>query len=396
MRFALVAFPWILAAQIPSAEALSPADAEGFREEIQRLERLRQTAGDQCTVTYALARTWAAGGQFPKAFDTLEKVAELKVGLDPANDEVFKKLKDAKEYRGLLERIRADTPPIVKSTPAFIIQEPDLAPEGIAYDARRKRFFLGSTLQHRIITCSDKGVCRTLVRDGQDGLGEVLGLRVDPRDSTLWAAANSSTESGVFHYDGSSGKLIRKYSIGRTGHLFNDLVVDKQGRVFVTDSAAGTVYWISSEGLRVFNEGLKVEAANGIALADGPSPRLYVAGFPDGVTVVDITSRTFHALWHPAGLCLATIDGLYYSHGDLLAIQNGIMTHRIVRFHLSRDAIDGFEMLERRNPSFDGGPTTGALAGNHLYYVANPQLDKAAAHQPLQVLRLSLSFGGRK
>jgi hypothetical protein len=196
-----------------------------------------------------------------------------------------------------------------------------------------------------------------------------------------------------------SGKLIRKYPLDppRRRHVANDLVIDKQGNVFLTDTAGDPpLYWLphNADRLEVFNPKLTVTNTNGIAISDQPSPKLYVASFPDGITVIDIASKSFHAIAHPPDLCLASIDGLYFFNGSLYAIQNGVMVHRIVRLRLDRDldAITNFDILERRNPLFDGGPTTAAIAGHQLYFVANPQLDNKPdrATNPLRILRIAL------
>ncbi len=58
---------------------------------------------------------------------------------------------------------------------------------------------------------------------------------------------------------------------------------------------------------------------------------------------------------------------------------------------LSRDlrAIDRFEVLERRNPLFDG-VTTGVLAGGDFFYMANIQDDKKAGFDPITILKSHL------
>ena len=132
------------------------------------------------------------------------------------------------------------------------------------------------------------------------------------------------------------------------------------------------------------------EAANGIALSpDGKL--LYISAFPDGITVVDL--KTLHAapIGRPRGLCLAAIDGLYFHRGALVAIQNGFMTPRVIRFSLGQDlrAIEGFEILERRNPLFDG-ITTGVVAGEEFFYMANIQDDKQMGFDPIRILKLHL------
>jgi hypothetical protein len=358
--------------QFPPNEKLSPEGAKFFQAEIQRIEHLQETANDKCTVLYALARTWAAGGQFREAMDTLKKAADLNVGLDLSNDKIFEKLHAAKEYDALINKIRVDTPPIINSRLSFVIYKEDFFPEGIAY--ADGLFYLGSTTQHKILECTPMGKCLTFA---QDGLGAVLGLKV--HKGTLWAASGGD----IFRYDTSTAKLIRKYT---GGLLFNDLAISSDGDVFITDTKGATVYWIShtTDRLQRLNPALKVEAANGIAIS-GDGTKLYIAGFPDGITVVDLKSGVFHPIPHPSGLCLATIDGLAFFKGSLIAIQNGIMAHRVARYHLTPDlnAIDRFEVLERRNPLFNG-PTTGAIANGAFYFMANTDED------PIRVLRLPL------
>jgi len=402
-KILLLGIPGILFGQIPASDTLSPNDSKLFQAEVQRVERLLETAGDKCAVSYALARTWASGGQYREALSSLDKAIDLNVGLDPSNDQIFGKLRGTNEFKLLLRRVRDDTPPVTNSRLAFTIDATDLLPEGIAWDPRRKRFFLGSTWRHGIIECNSAGDCRPLVKEGQDGLYEVLGIKADPRDGSLWAASNAAGESGLFHYGAPSGDLIRKYTVSRAteAHAFNDLAISSQGDVFVTDTRAGTVYWVSrtTGRLEVFDPKLKVEAANGIALSSDDKT-LYVAGFPDGITVVDVASKASHAIAHPSDLCLGNIDGLTYFNGSLIAIQNGMMTHRVARYRLTGDlnGIESFEVLERRNPLFDG-ITTGAMADGAFYFMANTQLDKTAGGRfkpgvqlnPLKILRIDIA-----
>jgi hypothetical protein len=330
-------------------------------------------------------------------------VIDLNAGLDPSNDDAFRKLRGTVEYNLLMRKVRDNTPAVANSKPAFTFDDGELLPEGIAWDSRRKRFFLGSTWKHYIVECTATGDCRPLVKEGQDGLYEVLGVKVDPRDRTVWAVSNAAGDSGLFHFDAPSGNLIRKYTLSRVteAHLFNDLAISSQGDVFVTDTRAGTLYWVSAATgrLEIFDPKLKVEAANGIALSSDDKT-LYVAGFPDGITVVNVALKTFHAIGHPPDLCLGNIDGLSYFNGSLIAIQNGVMTPRVARYRLAADGnnIESFEVLERRNPLFEG-LTTGTMADGAFYFMANTQLDKVAGGRikpgvqlnPVKILRIDIA-----
>jgi hypothetical protein len=323
------------------------------------------------------------------------------VGLDPSNDRIFDKIRASKEFQELLDRVRATTPAVHNSEEGFRVAERDLFPEGIAYDPKGKKFYLGSVVKHKIVRCTRHGECDVFVNGETGELGEVLGLKVDSKTNSLWTTSNGERKSGLLRYDLSSGKLIHKYMVasGDTRHTFNDLVVSSTGDVFVTDTPAGAVYWIRhhSDRLEEFEPRLKITAPNGIALSND-GRKLYVAGFPDGITVVDLARRSFRAIAHPPDLCLATIDGLQFYGHSLLAIQNGVMTHRVARYYLNKDLdrIDRFEILERRNPLFNG-ITTGAVAEDNFYYMANTQMDQEGAKpDPIVVLRIPLKHLERR
>jgi hypothetical protein len=67
------------------------------------------------------------------------------------------------------------------------------------------------------------------------------------------------------------------------------------------------------------------------------------------------------------------------------------MAPRVVRLTLARDlrAIERFEVLERRNPLFDG-VTTGVVVGGDFFHMANIQDDKNTGFNPITMLRLHL------
>lgn len=68
---------------------------------------------------------------------------------------------------------------------AFIIPEKDLVPGGMAYDPVTKTFFVSSVAKRKIITFSLSGKTEDFISSGQDGIGEVLGMKVDPKKQQL-------------------------------------------------------------------------------------------------------------------------------------------------------------------------------------------------------------------
>jgi len=381
---ALLAGCGVASAQLPASGTLSDKDWPLFRAEVSRIEKLLSSAPDTAAVMYQMARTWASAKQWPETMQWLRKVADLRVGLDPSRDSVFADLRGTREFDAILSAVREATPPVGHSKPAFVVAEGDLAPENMAYDPAGKNFYLGSMRKGKVVRCSPSGGCAQFA----GSLGTVLGLKV--HGSGLWLLNNAEKESALMHYDLASARVIRKYAIAGGGHLFNDLVIATSGDVYLTDTRAGAVWRLANGSADLTRFPGRFQAANGITLS--PDERLlYVSTYPDGITVVDLKTQTATPIARPAGLCLAAIDGLYFHGSALIGIQNGPMTPRVARFRLGRGlrSIEGFEILERRNPSFEG-VTTGVVAGDEFFYMANIQDDKESGFNPIQVLKLHL------
>ena len=375
---------WPSFAQLPTSGTLSDKDWPLFRAEVGRIEKLLSSAPDTATVTYVMARTWAAAKQWPETMQWLRKVVGFRAGLDPSRDSVFFDLRGAREFEAIVSAVREATPPVSHSRPAFIVPEGDLAPESMAYDPTGKSFYLGSMRKGKVVRCSGTGNCTQFA----GGLGIVLGLKV--YGSGLWLLNNSDTESALIHYDLASARVIRKYAVTGSGHNFNDLAIASTGDVYLTDTRAGAIWHLAKGAADLKRFPGRFEFANGITLSpDGTL--LYVSTFPDGITVVDLQTHAATPIARPPGVCLATIDGLYFYRGALIAIQNAFMTPRVARFNLTRDLrrIERFEVLERRNPLFEG-VTTGVVVGDELFYMANIQDDKQTGFNPITILKLHL------
>jgi hypothetical protein len=103
---------------------------------------------------------------------------------------------------------------------------------------------------------------------------------------------------------------------------------------------------------------------------------LYVSDYR-GLFAVDIATRRVTALRVPHDLSLNGIDGLALSGASLIAIQNGILPHRVIRLDLAADGltISRGRILEMNHPDFDE-PTLGVVVGGALYFSADSQGQK--------------------
>ena len=201
----------------------------------------------------------------------------------------------------------------------------------------------------------------------------VLGLKADRRG--LWVLSNADKESSLIHFDLATGGVIRKYSESGA-HNFNDLAIAMSGEIYVTDTRANAVWRLAKGAAALARIPGEFAHANGIALSLDDR-LLYVSTFPDGITMVDLKTGISKPIARPVNLCLAAIDGLYSNGNYLIAIQNAFMNPRVVRMGLSRNgrSIENFDVLERRNPFFDG-VTTGVITFEGFFYMANIQDEK--------------------
>jgi sugar lactone lactonase YvrE len=343
---------------------------------IQRLERLVEAQPGHTGAIWYLALLHTKAGNVPEALRWLDRLVKIGVGADPASDRDFKALAGAPGFDALSAEARRRQKRVSNSREAFRVGERDLVPEGIAYDPVTDTFFVGSTHKAKIVAVDRSGRARDFVAAGRDGLGDVLGMKVDARRRTLWAASARGGKSALYAFDLPSGKLLGRYPVDGDGHQLNDLVVHPRGAVYVTDSQAGAVYVLapSTARLEPYLAPGQLIAPNGIAISDDGLD-LFVANF-GGVRRVTLADKTAVDLEFASGVISSGIDGLYWYKGDLVGIENVTSPGRVVRYELDggRRRVERVKVLEAFHPEF-AIPTTGTLARGRFYYLANSFVD---------------------
>jgi hypothetical protein len=368
-----------------------PADAPEVRGQIAIVEKRLPQLLDRGAGLYFLATLKQHLGETREALRLLRECLLLHEGFDPAGSPELRVLKGSKEFDDLVADVHREFPVVAQAKLAFVTQEKDLIPEGLAYDPRQNVLYLSSLNRRKIVKIMADGRTADFVPAGRDKLLPVLGIRFDPGDGTVWA--NSWDENGnrseLLHFD-ASGILLGRYAPdGAAGHGFNDLVVRKNGEIILTDSVSNQVLRFDP-GTHSF-ELLPVEhllsAPNGIALADD-NRQLYVAD-DFGVVRVDLdTDATTDVNPGPRNT-LAGIDGLYWHKGSLIAVQNAIGSPRIAAFLLSKDGtrVTKTTVLENRS-GFSVLPTTGALRDNDFYFIVNSQSGNMNGDHIMDVTKL--------
>jgi len=364
----------------------TPAPASTVEPELKRLDaELGRTPGDPMLL-FEQAIAHAMLCDRGKTLDALAAVARTWGGLDPGSFRGFAFLRGDPAFDALLRDIRARNPPVLSSQPAYVLAEPGLFPEGMAFDGRTGRVYAGGAATQRVVWTDRSGVLHELVPARAGGLGFPAGMKVDARREQLCVASAASfgpgkdvpgAVTGILCFGLADGRHLRTLRLptGRTGFL-NDLAIDPStGTIYTTNTSTGAVMKATArdpELHELLPDGT-VPGANGIAL-DSSGRVLFVAG-DEGITRVELGTGRAGRLTRAGQIVDGSIDGLYFWNGALVGIQNGVHPGRVVRFPLDRELrrIERMEVLEAYAPWIET-PTTGALDGDSLLYLANTQL----------------------
>lgn len=387
VRLILCAAAALLPLRCVSTTHPAPVDDE-TRAIIEQLRGAVATSPDNGTRIYMLAAYLDRAGDTD---ESLKWLAELqRVGwTHGVNDHDFMHARSLARYGPLTEALNERDAQVARATPAFTLHQRDLIPEGIAHDPVSGDFFVSSLHHRKVVRVNPGGTVSDFVAEGSDGIMSTLGMKVDAKRRLLWVIAAAVPEmrgfdetqggrSGVFVYDLGSGRMTSRYTVGlpEQPSLLNDVVLLTDGSALITDTARGSIMRAvpGTTALETWLPSGSLLFPNGIALSDDGST-LFVADF-NGVTRIDMTSRSgVPLLLADRTETLSGIDGLVWTRGALIGIQNGVGRPRVIRIvpaAAPRQASQ-VEVLEAGNSLFDE-PTTGAVAGDAYYFMANPQL----------------------
>jgi sugar lactone lactonase YvrE len=301
-----------------------------------------------------------------------------------------------------------------RSDTAFVLARAGVIPENIVYDAPRDRFLGGDLERDGLLEVHRDGSIRPFAEAARID-GRVLGLKIDARRKLLWgvaftrlAAATGDTtqapaRSIVFALELPDGRLVQRVPSPKDGasHLFNDLVIGRDGMVYFTDSEAGAVWALApnTSKLRLLHRAPPERFAypNGIAFL--PDQRGLLVAYWQGLLTIDLPSARAANVRAPNDSAVSRIDGLYAACSGYIGIQNMADPSGVIAFRVERGSASSLRDLERGRGDFRG-PTTGAIVGDTLFYVANAQIGpfdprkEGGSLAPVLVLKMPLRCGG--
>ena len=263
-----------------------------------------------------------------------------------------------------------------------------LVPEGIAVDTRTGIIYISSIAKHKIIAVDRNGKCADFIKQDQDGFLEGLGMKIDKKRNWLWAisvtTAPRSFTSKVYAFNLASAKQEQVYTLTDTiPHMFNDLDIDENGNLYITDTYYSAVYFVNTEKkkMELFLKVPEIKYPNGIAV--GKNNQLYTTTYENGLAKIDITSKSAILLkGFSDSVIVRGLDGLVFSKNSLIGVynyslkKNSFDTALVIKYTLNKtgDRIINEEIIDKGNSNFFQ-PTTLALSNKQLLVLANSHLD---------------------
>ena len=292
-----------------------------------------------------------------------------------------------------LEKPTAKAEVMAPATPDVVsFKQAMLYPEGVDWDAARKRFMVTSIRKGIVGTVTDDGTYTVFAQDSR--MVSAVGIRIDAgRDRVL--VCNADPGASEFSTPKTTGKLaalaVFQLSTGKLtnyinlveglegGHFCNDIVIAKDGTAYISDSFSTMIHKVTSDyKTSVFLDnkkfGGKAFNLNGLVIKDN---YLLVDKFNDGTlfkvpldnpeafTQVKI-NETFDGadgmLWAPDGSLVLIANNS--AHGGFPA---GVATDKVVKLTSTDDWATA--QVVGTADTGDVFATTGVVRDGEIYVV---------------------------
>ncbi|HNP33651.1 MAG TPA: hypothetical protein PKN96_10190 [Flavobacterium sp.] len=361
-----------------SVKAYKNKDFKSFLELAQQADTLRPFHPNY---TYSLAVAYALNNNPDMAIATLRKLIMANNTATFETDEDLASLRKLDDYKALIALKESQNTVIATSKPVVTLDEKELHPEGLTYLPKSKTWLAASIRKRKIVSFDIKtGKCKDWFKD--DRTLAVFAMKADAKEQFLYIATAALPEmenfkreltgrGEVLKLDLKTKQVVKGYSIeGR--HTFGDLIVAKNGVVYVSDSYRPIIYKIEND---VLSEFISYETGGfnlqGLAFND-KQDKLFIADYLKGIGVVDLATKKTIWLSFPEGTSAKGIDGLVFCKNTLIGIQNGVKPIRVTQFQLNTEQsqITGFKVLDNNRPEFNE-PALATLINNTIYFFAN-------------------------
>ncbi|MFC7772625.1 TPR end-of-group domain-containing protein [Flavobacterium sp. GCM10027622] len=361
-----------------SVQCYQNKDFIGFLNTTKQLDSLRPS---HPTYTYNLACAYALNNKIEESITALKKCLVMNNSIAFENEIDLENIKKSEKYASLLTLQSELANPVISSKKALVLSERDLHPEGLLYLKKSKQWLATSIRNRKIVSFDSKtGKCSNWFTDAS--LYSVFAIKADNDEKSLWVTSTAIPEMKGFEKDIEGKSVVLKIDIKTKkieqrfeligNHVFGDLVIDKTGNVFVSDSGEATIFKITNNSMEVWLD-LKKEAFNlqGLTFNDKESV-LFVADYLKGILKINRENPSDRNwLAFPENATSKGIDGLLWNKKSLFAVHNGVKPIRIVQYLLNdKNEIASFKIVDNNRPEFEE-PALATINDNKLFFFSN-------------------------
>lgn len=356
-------------------------EAKNYSEFLQLTKQLDSIRPMHPTFTYNLAIAYALQQQTDKAVLQLKKAILMNAKTAFEDDADFQSIKETEAFKSLSAFKQKQLEVVATSQKAITLSEKALHPESVLYLSKTKTWLASSIRKRKIVSFDEKtGNCTDWLTD--ENILAVFALKPDAKEEFLWVATSaipemenySETVKGkaeILKVNIKTKKIVNRYSL-EGNHVFGDIYVTKNNKVFISDSDKPIIYTIENDALAVWLS-LENTAFNlqGITM-NREEDILFIADYLKGIAAIKTANKEVNWLHFPKDATSKGIDGLVYAKNSLFAVQNGVSPIRITQLKLnsSHTEITDFKVLDNNRPEFDE-PALLTLVKDKLYFFAN-------------------------
>jgi len=275
----------------------------------------------------------------------------------------------------------------------YTLSSPMSLPEGVAFDAKTRRFFATGLLSGQITQIDAATGVETLFHQNQGDAMQFSGAKVDVERRRLWVCGSDITvpRGGISVFDVDTGALLHHFPLVRGG-MCNDVCLDAAGVAYVTDSFQPVIFRADlgdhSSGELVRDPQMAAPMGrlglNGIAIT--PDGTHLIAGFssPSKLFLIPLTTSgpvreialSGDPLSVPDDPRFAGADGIIFIDETLYVVNDGAI--QAVRFSSTDYSAGRVKNALAPEP----GLTTATVVDGELYVIKAEVLQAMHMRQP--------------
>ena len=354
-------------------QALDARKERDARRFLQLTGQLIEYAPASPPLHFLHAEAFALSGRAEPAIAELHWLAERGYHYPFWERDSFARLPAGAETAALRASMTKNGEPTGKFSRVVRLDRADLDPEGI--DAIGQDWVVGSMANGSLYRVDRAGATTLVWQEPAPGR-RLFGVRYDPRRNLVWACSNGPNDRlaqpQVLRIE-LEPLAVARYAVPDPGALCNDIALLPDGAVAMSDSQRGAVWQLNGNGQwRTLAEPGALGYPNGLTYL-AAAQRLIVADLRS-LWTIDLAQPRLVRIAEQTTF-IGGIDGLHGVGGELIAIQNGLRPHRVLRIALTPGAaqVKRVTVIASNVPEL-AMMTTAAVNGGEIAVLAGSQL----------------------